>query len=79
MMKKPMPRKSRPRMTCSTVEPVSPRRTGETASAVRALRGATVALGGRGNLGAGLGGIALEAGDDMAAAAESAAAAAGTA
>ena len=66
-------------MMCSTVEPVASRRTGETASAVRALRGATVALEGRGNLGAGLGGIALEAGDDMAAATGSAAAAAGTA
>ena len=78
-MKKTMPRKSRPNMMCSTVEPVASRRTGETASAVRALRGATVALAGRSNLGAGLGGIALEGGDDMAAAAESAAAAAGTA
>ena len=66
-------------MMCSTVEPVSPTPTGEAASAVRALRGATISRAGTGNLGAGLGGIALEGGDDMAAAAESAAAAAGTA
>ena len=77
MMKTPMPRKSRPRMMCSTVEPVSLTPTGEPPSAVRALRSATLTLAGMGNVGAGLGGIALE--DDMAAAAGSVPAAAGAA
>jgi len=77
MMKKTMPTKSRPRMMCSTAKPASLTPTVTTPSAARALTGATLALAGMGNLGAGLGGNALE--DDMAAAAAGTAAAAGAA
>ena len=64
---------------CSTAIPVSLTPTGETPSAVRPLRGATLTLAPMGNLGAGLGGIALVGDDDMAAAAAGSAAAAGAA
>lgn len=77
-MKKTMPTKSRPRMMCSTAKPeASLTPTVTTPSAARALTGATLALAGMGNLGAGLGGNALE--DEMAAAAAGTAAAAGAA
>ena len=62
-------------MMCSTAKPeASLIPTVTTPSAARALIGATLALAGMGNLGAGLGGNALE--DDMAAAAAAGTAAA---